>query len=96
MLLKLHEKLSFNGKRDSRSRFWNVIDTMYANCKSRVVIEGQESPEYTVNLGFSREGSVLSPILYAIFIDDIVRTFDDNEGGFIGSVKMTVLLYDCR
>ena len=33
------------------------------NCRSKVVVDGAESAEYTVGHGL-REGAVLSPVLY--------------------------------
>ena len=43
-------------------------------------MDGAESAEYTVGHGL-REGAVLSPVLYAVFIDDIARRLEASCSG---------------
>ena len=64
------------------------------NCKSRILLDTVESSEYTVGHGL-REGSVLSPILYAVFVDDIVDRLEKCGcvGSRVGSETVRVLLY---
>jgi hypothetical protein len=57
-----------------------------------VSIGGQKSAEYLVEQG-AREGSVVSPVLFAIFIDDIVRRLGSCQGTTVGGVDIRVLLY---
>ena len=45
------------------------------NCRSKVVIDGVASSEYTVGHGL-REGAVLSPVLYSVFIDGIAERLE--------------------
>lgn len=94
MLERLFEKLSRIGDRNRRCRAWTVIENMLRedNCKSRVVVDGHVSAEYTVGHGL-REGAVLSPILYAVFIDEIVKELEDCKGVAVGDVKIRCLLY---
>jgi hypothetical protein len=94
MLERLFEKLSRVGDKTRRCRVWTVIENMLReeNCKSRVVIDGRASAEYTVGHGL-REGAVLSPVLYAIFVDELASHLDDCVGVAIGNVKIRCLLY---
>ena len=94
MLQRLHQKISEAPGGDSHkcSKTWRVIEHMYSSCKSHVSIGGQKSDEYLVEQGI-REGSVLSPVLFAIFIDDIVRRLNGCQGTTVGGVRVKVLLY---
>ena len=68
---------------DQRSTIiWFAIERMLReeNCKSRILLDTVESSEYTVGHGL-REGSVLSPILYAVFVDGIVDRLEKNSSG---------------
>ena len=66
------------------------------NCRSKVVVDGAESAEYTVGHGL-REGAVLSPVLYAVFIDDIARRLAASCSGVsgvtVGGEAVRALLY---
>ena len=64
------------------SASWSAIERMLReeNCKSRILLDTVESSEYTVGHGL-REGSVLSPILYAVFVDGIVDRLEKNSSG---------------
>ena len=58
-----------------------------------MVVNGHESGDYVVNHGL-REGSVLSPILYAIFSDEMAKeTGATCAGVAIGSTHVKVLTY---
>jgi hypothetical protein len=91
---KLHSKLSkaSGGDAQCRCHLWSVIDKLYENCSSRIVIQDSVSDEYKVNRGL-REGSVLSPILYAIFIDGIIDKIRGCIGANVGSFSYRALLY---
>ena len=63
------------------------------NCRSKVMVDGAESAEYTVGHGL-REGAVLSPVLYAVFIDDIARRLAASCSGVsVGTETINCLLY---
>ena len=81
MLERLFEKLSRVGDKTRRCRVWTVIENMLReeNCKSRVVIDGRASAEYTVGHGL-REGAFLSPVLHAVFVDELASQLDDCAG----------------
>ena len=91
MLARLYDKL---GDGQTRCRVWTVIERMLReeNCLSRVVVDGAESGEYAAGHGV-REGAVLSPVLYAVFIDGIVRRLAACRGVTVGGVQVRALLY---
>jgi len=80
MLGRLYDKLGDGGR--NRCRVWTVIEHMLRaeHCKSRIVVDGVESEEYSVGHG-AREGAVLSPVLYATFIDGIFARLSRLSGG---------------
>ena len=73
LMEKLHKKISAapGGNLEFRSHFWSVVDKLYECCASKIIIQDVSSEEYHVKHGL-REGSCLSPTLYAIFLDAIV------------------------
>ena len=62
------------------------------NCRSKIVIDGVESDEYTVGHG-AREGAVLSPVLYAVFIDGMVERLAACDGVEVGGERVKVSMY---
>ena len=93
MLTRLYEKIDDSGGR-RRCRVWSVIERMLRaeNCRSKIVVDGVESEEYAVGHG-AREGAVLSPVLYAVFIDGIVGRLSACKGVRVGGVEIRALLY---
>ena len=78
-----------------RPKLFSAVATMLRteNCRSKVVVDGAESAEYTVGHGL-REGAVLSPVLYAVFIDDIARRLAASCSGVsVGTETINCLLY---
>ena len=67
MLERLYAKLAAapGGSENHRPKLFSAVATMLRteNCRSKVVVDGAESAEYTVGHGL-REGAVLSPVLY--------------------------------
>ena len=98
MLGRLFDKLARapGGSANSRPLIWSAIERMLReeNCKSRILLDTVESSEYTVGHGL-REGSVLSPILYAVFVDGIVDRLEKAGcvGSLVGSETVRCLLY---
>jgi Reverse transcriptase (RNA-dependent DNA polymerase) len=54
------------------------IKSTYKNCESRVQTSAGVTTWFSVNSGV-RQGSVLSPLLFAVVMDDIMRKVD-SEG----------------
>ena len=94
MLERLFAKLTGGGDETRRPRVWTVIEKMLReeNCRSKVVVDGVESDEYTVGHGL-REGAVLSPLLYTVFIDDLPARLKEYAGVLVGGQRIRCLLY---
>ena len=93
MMARPHTKLSEaeGGDGNKCSRAWAVIGHIYKHCSSRIVVDGRESDACVVKHG-PREGGVLSPILYAIFINEIAKEIGAARAGVaIGSAHVKVL-----
>ena len=77
-------------------RMWRIVDRMYASTKTRITLDGKLSREYSVDSGL-REGSVLSPILYSVFINSAANEMESkcaDCGVELGAgLKVRVLLY---
>jgi hypothetical protein len=73
MLVKLH-------RQGVRGRFWRMLQSMYSKIETRVMTghEGDLTPEeieglyYQIDTGV-REGSIMSPLLYVLFIDGLLQ-----------------------
>mmetsp|Transcript_18002 Transcript_18002/g.58208 ORF Transcript_18002/g.58208 Transcript_18002/m.58208 type:complete len:244 (+) Transcript_18002:1517-2248(+) len=76
---------------------WRVIHKMYERVMSFVRTstssDGADSDEYEVKHGL-REGSSLSPLLYAIFIDDLAEALTEADTeNLLEGVDLAALLY---
>ena len=49
---------------------FRAVEAMYHNVRSEIYVGGSTSDKYDLEAGV-REGSVLSPALYTIFINDL-------------------------
>ena len=66
---------------------------MYTNHNARVVWNGVQSRWFGVLNGV-KQGGVLSPILFCVYIDDLLKSLEEaNVGCYIGSCFVGVLAY---
>ena len=56
---------------------WRIIKKMY---RSAVLLEGQKSSTLSLEWGVA-QGCSLSPILFSVFIDDLLREVDKADLG---------------
>ncbi|CAF3293547.1 unnamed protein product [Rotaria sp. Silwood2] len=77
---------------DIQDQLLSAIQSLYKNCQSCVRINGSKSDNFQVQVGL-RQGCVLSPLLFIIFMDKISRTSANPACAQIGDVKMDSLLF---
>jgi exonuclease III len=69
-----------------------AITSLYDDCRSCVRVGGIKSTSFTVGVGL-RQGCVLSPLLFIIYMDWIARRSQGCEGVRIGDQKIRHLLF---
>ena len=71
----------------------SILETWFALSTSCVRWHSHVSRVFTLQAGV-RQGGVLSPLLFAIFIDDMVaKVINENVGCFISSACISIILY---
>src|SRR2546425_349315 len=71
----------------------NVLISWYTKCFVKVKWKDQFSDCFQVNAGV-RQGGILSPLLFAIYIEDIVKVLKQQKKGCtIGDVYLGCILY---
>jgi hypothetical protein len=87
LLLKKLLKHGINGK------FFNIIGTIYLYDKACVKDNGKKSMPFDINVGV-RQGCVLSPLLFNIFICDLAKKLmEQADAPKIGQVSMNSLFW---
>ena len=73
-------------------RLLAAIRSLYNNCKSHVRINGSKSDSFGVRVGL-RQGCVLSPLLFIIFMDRISRRSTTPDCVTMGNARVESLLF---
>ena len=75
-----------------RGRMWRVIKRMYEASRSAVLLDGEKSASFSLEQGVA-QGCSLSPILFSVFINDLLKEVEKaelgihlGEGGKIGGM----------
>ena len=63
-----------------KGRMWRVIKKMYMSSRSAVLLEGEKSDSFNVEQGVA-QGCSLSPILFSVFINDLLKEVQQTELG---------------
>ena len=78
-----------------KGRMWRVIKKMYESSKSAVLLEGEKSDTFTIEQGVA-QGCSLSPILFSVFVNDLLKEVEQTGLGIQLSSGKTVLpLLNC-
>ena len=63
-----------------KGRIWRVIKKMYESSRSAVLLEGEQSAAFNVEQGVA-QGFSLSPILFSVFINGLLKEVEQAELG---------------
>ena len=63
-----------------KGKMWHVIKTMYNSSRSLLLLEGEKSSTFRVEQGVA-QGCSLSPILFSVFISDLLDEIDRPQIG---------------
>ena len=77
----LFQKLHTSG---IKGKILNVIKNLYANDKACIKSDNKLSSEFTINQGV-RQGCVLSPLLFNIFMSDLAKKLENDNKVAIGT-----------
>ena len=75
---------------DVKGNFFGIIKSMYNNCKACIKSDGLLSNTFECKTGV-KQGDVMSPNLFNIFINDLPKIFDDD----IDSPKLNSMFVHC-
>jgi hypothetical protein len=77
-----------------RGKPWRMLREMYRVMRRAVLVDGERTIEFDVEVGVS-QGSVLSPLLYSVFIDGLISYLkkDKRFGVTIAGQRLVGLLY---
>jgi hypothetical protein len=77
-----------------RGRMWRVLRSMYARYEVGVRVAGEVDDWYDEFVGI-REGCVVSPLLFALYIDDLVGELNGGGGAGVkvGGQRLRCLLF---
>ena len=68
---------------------WRVIKKMYESSKSAVLLEGEKSDTFIIEQGVA-QGCSLSPILFSVFVNDLLKEVEQTGLGIQLSGGKTV------
>ena len=74
-------------------RFLASLQSLYKNVKCTVLVNGLQTDWFDVNCGL-KQGCILSPMLFNLFINDLTRHKNDVGSGIsVGDTSLSILLY---
>jgi hypothetical protein len=74
-------------------KFFNIIRYIYTTDKACIKLGNTQSDFFQLSLGV-RQGCILSPLLFNIFLSDLARKFESMENGFqVGEISINSLFW---
>ena len=80
--IQKYDTVWYNGLWDmgAKGRMWRVFKKIYAVSRSAVLLEGEKSASFSVDQGVA-QGCSLSPILFSVFINDLLKVVEEADVG---------------
>ena len=76
-----------------KGKMWRVIKNMYEKVESCVLVENNNTEFFKIEVGV-RQGCILSPILFLMFINGLIEEIKKLDKGVLyGKVKIAILLF---
>ena len=80
-------------KYDIKGKMWRVLKNIYENVQSSVLVNDYQTEFFNIEVGL-RQGCVLSPILFSIFINELAEKIKKlGKGVQLGKNKISILLF---
>src|SRR5689334_6409411 len=93
-IAKAYDKVWRNGlwyklfKLGVKGKFWRILRNIYRKVESSVLLGENRTSWFTIEVGL-RQGCILSPILFILFINDLKEVLDNLKKGItIGSMLL--------
>ena len=64
-----------------KGRMWRVFKRLYESSKCPVLLEGEKSDTFKIEQGVVAQGCSLSPILFSVFINDLLKKVEQTGLG---------------
>ena len=91
-----HEGIIFKLKRnDISSELLHILSDFLSNRKQRVVLNGQNSSWTNVHAGV-RQGSILGPLVFLIYINDLSDNLTSNAKLFSDNTSLFSVVHDVK
>lgn len=76
-----------------QGKMWMMIRAMYSKMTRRALVNGEMTESFAIDMGVP-QGSILSPLLYSIYINGLIRELKENEiGAQIDEDNVCILCY---
>ena len=76
-----------------RGKIWRVIKGMYNVVQGEVLVGDEQTEWFNLSTGV-RQGCVMSPILFSLFINGLAKEINDKTKGIkVGERRVRLLLY---